>query len=93
VHDDTRQPAPFELTLALDRDAPEFARGVEVGMLYQRLRSEPLPLSAIVHADNAEMALRLAESFGVSACAEDLGDWLAVTYRSVVSPGTRPHRP
>ncbi len=70
----------FEMVVAFDRDTPEFARGVEIGMLHQRLASEPTPLHAIVHASNMEMVLRLAETHGVSARAEDgEGDWLAVT--------------
>jgi hypothetical protein len=71
----------FELVVGFDQDAPEYARGVEVGMLYQRLRSEPRPVTATVHISNAEMALRLAEACSASARAEELGgDWMTVTY-------------
>ncbi len=72
----------YQLVVQFDRDDPSFARGVEVGMLWQRLCSETLPVHAVIHACNAEMALRLAEAKGAAVCADDLdGDWLAVTYR------------
>lgn len=72
----------FELVLPFDRDQPEFARGVEIGMLYERLRSGFLPVEAMVNEANIEMILRLAETFGVSAKSEDHGgDWLTVTFR------------
>lgn len=71
----------FELVVGFDTDAPEFTRGVEIGMLYERLRSEDYPVSAVVHASNAEMVLRLAETFAVSAKSQDEGDeWLSVTF-------------
>jgi len=72
---------PYELVVPFDTDEPEFVRGVEIGMLHQRLRAEPLPITATIHATNAEMALRLAEAHGASASADDLGsDFLEVTY-------------
>lgn len=71
----------FGLVVAFDRDTDDFVRGAEVGMLHQRLRSEPLPIEATMHVSNAEMALRLAESAGCSVRAEPLGDaWLAVLF-------------
>lgn len=70
----------FEMVLPFDTDHTEFARGVEVGVLWHRLCTEPLPITAVVHASNAEMVLRMAEAVGASPCADDLGDeWLAVT--------------
>jgi hypothetical protein len=72
----------FDLMLRFDREDSTFARGVEVGLLWQRLQNEPLPIEAVLHADNAEMAFRLAEARGVSVQANDSdGDWLWVTYR------------
>ena len=71
----------FQLVLPFDTDSPEFARGVEVGMLYQRLTSEPRPISALIREASAEMALRMAEALGVSVHAEDRGqDWVEVTF-------------
>lgn len=66
--------------LHFDNDAPEFALGVEVGVLHERLKNEPLPIEAVVHGVNAEMMMRLAEERGCSvACADD-SDWLFVRF-------------
>lgn len=74
----------FELIVEFDTDDESFARGVEVGMLWQRLHAEPLPIDVVVHANNAEMALRLAEARGASVRADQLGadhnDWLSLTF-------------
>lgn len=67
--------------LHFDNDAPEFTLGVEVGVLHERLKSEPLPIEATVHGVNAEMMMRLAEERGCSVvCAENDGDWLFVRF-------------
>lgn len=72
---------PFELVLPFDRSSADFARGVEVGLAYSRLAVEPRPLSMLVHGDNAEMILRLAEAYGCRVAAVELGgDWLEVTF-------------
>jgi hypothetical protein len=72
---------PFELVVPFDRDAPDFARGVEMGMLYERLRQGERPTGVMVHATNIEMAIRLAETFGVSASADELSqDWLSFSF-------------
>lgn len=71
----------YDLVLPFDRDTKDFARGVEVGMLHQRLSVESLPVEAVIHVDNVEMALRLAESHEVAVRADDSdGDWLSVTF-------------
>ena len=73
--------AGYELVLAFDRDEEAFARGVEVGILHARLRTGPLPVVAMMHATNLEMALRLAETHCVSAQSDgSLGDWVTVTF-------------
>lgn len=73
--------ADYVLVVPFDRDSADFARGVEVGVLYQRLLTEPRPVSATVHGSNAEMVLRLADAVGASASAVDLGqDWMSVTF-------------
>lgn len=71
----------FEQVLSFDRDGSDFARGVEVGMAWARLATEPRPMTMLAHADNAEMLLRLADAHSVRATAEELGgDWLEVTF-------------
>lgn len=71
----------FALALPFDTDDPEFRRGVEIGMLWARLDHEDR-FSATIHADNAEMVLRVMEAKDVSFAASPLGeDWLAVTVR------------
>jgi hypothetical protein len=71
----------YSLVVPFDRTTEDFARGVEVGMLWQRLQSDPLPVVAVLHASNAEMALRLGEARGASVQSEELDDdWLTVTY-------------
>ena len=71
----------FDLVVEFDRDEAAFARGVEVGMLWQKLQTEPLPVEAMIHVDNMEMSIRLAEAKAVSVRADDSdGDWLLVTY-------------
>lgn len=72
--------------LEFDRDDPEFTLGVEIGMLWQRLQLEDLPLTAVVHGENAEMALRVAEAKGLVLRVLDLGDWLGVCYTEGNNP-------
>lgn len=67
--------------LPFDNDAPEFALGVEVGILHERLKNEPLPIVATAHAVNIEMLMRLAEERGCSvACENDDSEWLFVRF-------------
>lgn len=71
----------FSLVLPFDRDDAEFVNGVEVGMLWMRLQSGERPEGVPVHAANAEMVLRMAESVGCTAQAVyDDGEWLNVTF-------------
>lgn len=68
------------LALPFDSDSPEFRRGFEAGMLWGRTEHVLVPVRATVHADCAEMVMRIAEARNVPFSAEPLGDdWLAVT--------------
>jgi hypothetical protein len=69
-----------ELRLPFDTDDTQFRRGVEVGMLYEAVRHSPV-VSVLIHADNAEMVIRIAEAAGKPFSAEPSGsdDWLDVT--------------
>jgi hypothetical protein len=69
----------LSLVLPFDTDDPQFRRGVEIGMLWIRLAYED-SFSATIHADNAEMVMRVMEAKEATFTASPLGDdWLAVT--------------
>lgn len=68
----------YQPVLAFDTDDPEFARGVEVGRLWEQLRNEPDAFVQEIHATNAEMVLRMGEATGRTVAAEEMdGDvWM-----------------
>ncbi len=64
------------LVLAFDTSASDFVRGVEVGRLWEQLKSDE-PVVQEIHASNAEMLLRMAEATGRLLRADELDDtWL-----------------
>lgn len=68
------------LVIAFDTSTPDFARGVEVGRLWEQLKSDEAVVQE-VHASNAEMLLRLAEATGRSLKADQLDDvWLLARF-------------
>lgn len=76
----------WALVLPFDTDDSEFTRGVEVGMVWERLRvsAEECVVGVIVHGSNAEMMLRLSEISGRPVTATDTGDdWLDITFGGV----------
>lgn len=75
----------YNLVLPFDTDDPEFRRGVEAGALWAHLEHEPY-VAKTVHADNAEMVMRIAEALSLPFSAEPCGqtgfnggEWIAVT--------------
>jgi len=71
----------FTCVLAFDTLDPEFARGVELGRLLERLRADPEPLSGLVHISNAEMVLRVADALGRPVVGEEYdGTWMIVRF-------------
>jgi hypothetical protein len=71
--------ADYGLALPFDSDEPEFRRGVEIGMLWAGLVRDGYA-EASVHADCAEMIIRIAEATGLPFTADPVGDdWLHVT--------------
>jgi hypothetical protein len=73
--------ASYSLQLAFDRDSQDFVLGVEVGAEFERLRSNEGPIEAIMHAENAEMVLRMAEAAWRPVQSEEMGDgWLQVRF-------------
>ena len=76
--DEQREGAEFGLVLAFDTDDPEFTRGFEAGQLWERIQRDN-QAEQLIHAENAEMVMRIAEAKGLSFKAEDVGDgWLQV---------------
>lgn len=64
------------LVLAFDTDDPEFCRGVEVGRLWEQLKTGE-PVQQTIHATNAEMAIRMCESLEREFSAETLDNtWI-----------------
>ena len=71
----------FTCVLGFDTDDPEFARGVELGRLLERLRVEPDPLSELVHISNAEMVLRVGDALRRPVIGEEYdGTWMIVRF-------------
>ena len=68
----------MSLVLAFDTDEPEFTRGFEAGQLWERLERDGIA-DQLIHAENAEMVMRMADAKGLRFGAEDVGDgWLSV---------------
>lgn len=73
----------YKLALPFDRDSVDFARGVEVGMVWNKLSglTGDMPVRLMIHGDNTEMAIRMAETLGLAYRGEDLGDdWIEVEW-------------
>ena len=76
--DGDHQDAEYGLILPFDSDAPEFTRGFEAGQLWERLERDG-HADQLLHAENAEMVMRMAERKGLTFRAEDLSNgWLQV---------------
>jgi hypothetical protein len=70
--------AVYGLILAFDSDDAEFTRGFEAGQLWERLERDGYA-GQLIHAENAEMVMRMAESKGLVFTAKDVGDgWMQV---------------
>ena len=72
--------AEWRLDLAFDTDEPEFARGFEAGLLWGKLQELDSYSSAtvMIHATNAEMAMRMAQECGMKFTAEDVDETFVV---------------
>jgi hypothetical protein len=74
------------IALAFDTASSDFVRGVEIGRLWETLKSDQEIDEQVLHASNAEMILRVAEATDRSVVGERLDDcWLAVTFGPVGS--------
>lgn len=68
----------FSLVLAFDTGDPEFTRGFEAGQLWERVERDG-EASQLVHAENAEMVMRIAEAKNLRFTAEEVADgWVKV---------------
>lgn len=66
----------YSLALAFDTDDLGFARGVEVGRLWEQLKTGE-EVQQTIHASNAEMAIRMCEALERTFSAEVLDDtWI-----------------
>jgi hypothetical protein len=74
--------AGYGCLLPFDSDDPEFARGFELGRLWELLRERPEDeVLEYAHAANAEMLIRLGEATSRRVRSEELGGgWLSVTF-------------
>lgn len=74
----------YGLILPFDREGEQdepFAMGFECGRLWEIAKATPDEFSQSVHAENAEMVLRMAEALGRGVRSEELGDeWIEVTF-------------
>jgi hypothetical protein len=72
--------AHYALALEFDTDSPDFVRGVEIGRLWEQLKTDQVVIQG-VRTDNAEMVLRIADATGRPLHCEELNDeWLRVTF-------------
>lgn len=70
----------YDCALPFDRDDPQFVYGVEVGRLWEQLKSGDEVVQT-VHAVNSEMMMRLAEAAGRQFRAEELDEnWIEITF-------------
>jgi hypothetical protein len=68
------------LVLPFDTAGSDFSRGVEVGRLWEQLKSDE-PVLEQLHASNAEMLLRISEATGRPLRADIIDDtWLLVRF-------------
>jgi hypothetical protein len=79
----------FEQMMAFDTDAPELVRGFELGRLWEQLQAEPEhDVEQLVHISNAEMVMRLAETFGREVASREQDEtWMTVRFRAAVRNG------
>lgn len=71
----------YTLVLPFDTDSPEFVRGVEVGRIWEHMKSTDEAFEVTIHLNNSEMVLRMAEASGRTVLSEELDDiWMTVKF-------------
>lgn len=90
MSDETRQ--AWMPAVEFDSDELDFARGVEVGIVWIVLKgyvatTKPVaPVTMTVHASNSEMMLRIAEAFDLEFEGELVDDdWTVITFKKKVT--------
>lgn len=69
--------------LAFDTDDFEFARGVEIGRLWEQFKSGE-EIDQMIHAENAEMVMRIGESTDRVVTATEAGDgWMHLKVEAI----------
>lgn len=77
-------PTGHACLLKFDTDDAEFARGFETGRLWALLRGTDDEVVETVHAENAEMILRLGEATDRHVRAVELDEnWIEATFAEV----------
>jgi hypothetical protein len=76
----------WNIVLTFDSDDPEFTRGVEVGMVWTIVANvrPTVPVDCMMHASNAEMAIRIGECLRRNVKARFVDDnWMDVCFEAV----------
>jgi hypothetical protein len=74
----------YSLLLEFDNESNDFTLGFECGRIWAILQLREEPFDCEVHAENAEMILRMAEATNRSVQSKELGDgWLTVMFGGV----------
>lgn len=69
----------YGLILAFDTDDPEFCHGFEAGRLWERVKNDQTTWDEMIHANNAEMVMRMCEAENREFRAEVIDDeWVQV---------------
>jgi hypothetical protein len=82
-------PGPaHSLLLAFDTDAADFARGFELGRIWERLRGNPdVEVEEILHGSGTEMCMRIGEALDRPTSGEIIDEtWTRVRWAASQSP-------
>lgn len=71
----------YSCAVEFDTSGADFVRGVEVGRLWEMLKTREDTFEEIVHASNAEMVLRLSEATGRRVRSQELDEtWILAVF-------------
>lgn len=71
----------YDLVLPFDTDNSEFARGVEIGRLWEIIKATHEAFEGTVHLSNAEMVLRMSEAQNRTVKSEEIDEiWMTVKF-------------